>query len=183
MAASFERYAYMSPKLHPVESPEKGGHGLIAREPIRAGERLLVWGGAIVDHDRLKKLPAILQRRSVQVDDGLYLVTPVEDEPADYINHSCAPNAGLQGQLTVVAMRAIDPGEEVCFDYAMTDASPYDQFDCECGAPTCRGRVTGNDWLLPELQERYRGYFSTYVQGLIDRSVERVTHPQIAWAL
>ncbi|HRE27934.1 MAG TPA: SET domain-containing protein, partial [Anaerolineales bacterium] len=107
MAASFERYAYMSPKLHPVESPEKGGHGLIAREPIQAGERLLVWGGAIVDHDRLKKLPAILQRRSVQVDDGLYLVTPVKDEPADYINHSCAPNAGLQGQLTVVAMRAI----------------------------------------------------------------------------
>ncbi len=168
MHASFQRYAYLSPKLEPVARPDKGGHGLIARASIPAGERLLVWGGAIVDHDQLTSLPELLQRRSVQVDEGLYLVTPVDDEPADFINHSCDPNAGLQGQLTVVAMRDITPGEEVCFDYAMTDASPYDQFECSCDTPHCRGQVTGNDWMLPQLQERYRGYFSTYVQKRIE---------------
>lgn len=168
MVARFKRYAYLSPKLVPVANPDKGGHGLIARDDIPAGERLLVWGGAIVDQDQLRELPDLLQRRSVQVDEGLYLVTPVDDEPADFINHSCDPNAGLQGQLTVVAMRDIERGEEVCFDYAMTDASPYDQFPCSCDTPHCRGQVTGNDWMLPELQGRYRGYFSTYVQKRIE---------------
>lgn len=175
MLAEFKRYAYLSPKLAPVAQPEKGGHGLIAREPIPAGERLLVWGGAIVDHDQLTALPDLLQRRSVQVDEGLYLVTPIADEPADFINHSCDPNAGLQGQLTVVAMRDIARGEEVCFDYAMTDASPYDQFDCSCDTPLCRGRVTGNDWMLPQLQDRYRGYFSTFVQKRIEALGERLS--------
>ncbi len=122
----------------------------------------------------MSALPVLLQRRSVQVDEGLYLVTPVDDEPADFINHSCDPNAGLQGQLTVVAMRDIAPGEEVCFDYAMTDASPYDQFNCSCDTPLCRGQVTGNDWMLPELQERYRGFFSTYVQKRIETLGEGV---------
>jgi hypothetical protein len=29
--------------------------------------------------------------------------------------------------------------------------------------------VTGSDWALPELQKRYKGYFSPYLQRRIDR--------------
>ena len=28
---------------------------------------------------------------------------------------------------------------------------------------SCRGKVTGNDWMLPELHLRYRGRFSPYL--------------------
>lgn len=59
--------------------------------------------------------------------------------------------------------------EEVCFDYAMSDGSPYDEFDCTCGAADCRRRVTGNDWCRPELQQRYAGYFSPYLQRRIEQ--------------
>jgi hypothetical protein len=72
------------------------------------------------------------------------------------------------GQIVVVAMRPIMPGEEICFDYAMTDGSPYDEFDCACGSPTCRGRVSGDDWRRPELWARYQGYFSPYLQRRIE---------------
>ena len=48
--------------------------------------------------------------------------------PADWVNHSCEPNCGLSGQIALVALRRLEPGEEVCFDYAMSDGSPYDQF-------------------------------------------------------
>jgi hypothetical protein len=65
-------------------------------------------------------------------------------------------------------MRDIQPGEEICFDYAMSDTMPYDEFQCECGAPNCRRSVTGSDWQLPELQKRYAGYFSPHVQRRID---------------
>ena len=80
----------------------------------------------------------------------------------------------VAAQRTPRLVRDIAPGEEVCFDYAMTDASPYDQFNCSCDTPLCRGQVTGNDWMLPELQERYRGFFSTYVQKRIETLGEGV---------
>ena len=90
-------------------------------------------------------------------------------EPADYVNHSCEPNLGLRGQISLVALRDIQANEEVCFDYAMTDSTPYDEFECHCGLPTCRGTITGNDWKRPELWAKYAGYFSPYLQRRIDR--------------
>jgi hypothetical protein len=75
----------------------------------------------------------------------------------------------LSGQITLVAIRDIEPNEEVCFDYAMSDSSDYDEFECHCGTTSCRTKVTGLDWKLPELQRRYRGYFSPYLQRRIDR--------------
>jgi hypothetical protein len=50
----------------------------------------------------------------------------------------------------------------------MSDTMPYDEFECGCGQPTCRGKVTGNDWQKPELQKRYAGFFSPHVQRKID---------------
>jgi hypothetical protein len=65
--------------------------------------------------------------------------------------------------MLVVAMRDIAIGEELCFDYAMSDGGDYDEFECLCGSLECRGVVTGRDWQLPELQLRYAGWFSPYL--------------------
>ena len=65
-------------------------------------------------------------------------------------------------------MRDIEAGEELTFDYAMSDGEPYDEFDCHCGADSCRGRVTGNDWKLPKLWLKYDGYFSPYLARRIE---------------
>jgi hypothetical protein len=75
----------------------------------------------------------------------------------------------MSSSITLVTLRDIWPGEELCFDYAMSDSTPYCEFTCGCGAPSCRGEITGNDWMLPELQARYDGYFSPYLQRRIDR--------------
>jgi hypothetical protein len=165
----FDKFAFLNPKLHTAPIPEKGGMGVFAHEFVEKGERLMVWGGAIVDDEQLLRLPLVLRQHSVQVEEGLYLASVIPDDDADFINHCCDPNAGLQGQIVIVARRDIAPGEEVCFDYAMSDSNPYDEFDCECGAANCRRRVTGNDWMSPDLQERYKGYFSPYLQRRIER--------------
>jgi hypothetical protein len=34
---------------------------------------------------------------------------------------------------------------------------------CSCGTPSCRRLITGGDWKIPELQERYAGFFSSYI--------------------
>ena len=150
--------------------PEKGGFGIYAVNLIKQGDVLCVWGGPIWTHDDFSQLPEANQSHGIQVDEGLFQTYGVNDSPesADYVNHSCTPNAGLRGPITLVALRDITIGEEVCFDYAMSDGLPYDEFDCQCGSADCRGVVTGNDWQLKALQLRYKGYFSPYLQQRID---------------
>ena len=161
--------SYLSPKLEARPLTHKGLYGVFARKPASAGELLVMWSGSLYSFEALQTLTPMIRSWSVQVEDDLYLVPITAGEPADFINHSCNPNIGMSGQIALVAMRDIAAGEEICYDYAMTDGSAYDEFDCQCGEPTCRHRITGEDWRLPELQERYRGYFSPYLQRRIDR--------------
>ena len=161
--------SYLSPKLEARKNPAKGGMGVFAHERVKTGERLAVWSGEIHTEASMSALPPERVHRGVQVEEDLYLIPiGMGEEPADFFNHSCHPNAGLDGQIVLRAMRDIAPGEEVCFDYAMTDSSPYDEFECACGAPQCRHRITGNDWQNPELQRKYSGWFSPYLQRRIN---------------
>lgn len=160
-------YSYISPKLELRACPHKGGYGLFARETIQEGELLVMWGGQIVTGEQLKTLPVEQQVHGIQVEDDLYQVPLTEGDPADYVNHSCNPNCGMNGPISLVSMRAIAVGEEICFDYAMSDSSDYDEFECHCNSAHCRKKVTGEDWLLPELQQRYYHYFSPYLRRRI----------------
>lgn len=164
---------FISPKLEGRLIGVKGGRGVFARERIRAKEVLVVWGGEVVTGDMLSDMSDEKRRVSLQIEEDLYLVTANEG-PADWVNHSCDPNGGLVGQVVLVALRDIRVGEEISFDYATSDASPYDEFECGCGAKTCRHRITDDDWKLPELQARYAGHFSPYIQRRIEAERRRI---------
>jgi uncharacterized protein len=84
-----------------------------------------------------------------------------------YTNHSCEPNIAIQGQIIFVAMRDIAPGEELTHDWATTDDLNY-VMECTCRSPNCRRIVTGKDWMKPELQEKYKGWFCWFIQRKID---------------
>lgn len=168
----------MSPKLQAGPFHHKGGCGVIAIQPIRKGELLVLWGGRIITEAEIDPTIPQFTQRVLQVEEGLYLYDPLLNDPADCFNHSCDPNAGLSGQVGLVAMRDIAEGEEISFDYAMTDGSNYDEFECACGAPHCRGKVTGQDWMLPELQKKYAGYFSPYLQRRIDALIAAREQPE-----
>ncbi|NPV77960.1 MAG: SET domain-containing protein-lysine N-methyltransferase [Anaerolineae bacterium] len=166
---------YITSKAELRSCPEKGGYGVFCRELIKAGELLMVWGGEVVTEEQLKDIPVERSTHGLQVDDGIYLLPTLEGDPADYVNHSCNPNAGMRGQISLVAMTDIHPDEEICFDYAMTDSSDYDEFECHCGAPNCRKRITGNDWRIHELHQKYAGYFSTYLERKITSLYQQKT--------
>jgi uncharacterized protein len=162
-------FSYLSPKLEERDCPEKGGHGVFARESIQSGELITVWSGIAVTEEKLSEWPEEKATHGIQVEEKVYLIPLGQDDPADMFNHSCDPNAGLCGQITLLAMRDIASGEEVCFDYAMSDSSDYDEFECHCGKPNCRKKITGNDWKLPDLQRRYKGFFSPYLARRIKK--------------
>ena len=159
--------SYLSSKLEGRLKADKSGNSIFALEPIKKGELIAVFGGVVYEWETFINLPDRERMLCIQVEDHHFLV-PRPIGEGDYVNHSCNPNAGLSGQIGLVAMRDIKIGEEVCFDYAMCDTMPYDEFECLCGAPTCRGKVGGNDWQRPELQKRYAGFFSPHVQRRID---------------
>ncbi|MBP7998015.1 MAG: SET domain-containing protein [Chloroflexi bacterium] len=164
---------YLSPKLEMRQHPDKGGYGIYAQEPLKKGELIVVWGGYMLTGEQFHQLPPHARQHSLQVEEDIFQVPLRPDDPAEMINHSCQPNAGLQGNVSLVALRAIMAGEEICFDYAMSDGSAYDEFDCGCGTASCRGRVSGNDWQRPELQKRYAGYFSPYLQRRIHQQYQK----------
>ncbi|MGB8331748.1 MAG: SET domain-containing protein-lysine N-methyltransferase [Polyangiales bacterium] len=141
--------------------------GLFARRLIREGETIVAFGGTVIDRAGLMGLPPAATRYTLQIDEELFLVSD-RPGPADFVNHSCQPNAGLKGQVLLVAMRSVSRDEEITYDYAMSDASAYDEFPCACGSMRCRGMVSGSDWERPDLWRRYPGYFSPYVQERID---------------
>lgn len=144
-------------------SPSEG-FGVVVTRPIPQGSLLCVWGGRVVGTDAMLALPEMRRRYAVQIDDDHYLVTPLLGiGAADLINHSCDPTALLVGADTLVARRDLLPGDEVTYDYATSDANPHHGFVCRCGAATCRGRVTGDDWQDPVLQETYGDAFSPYL--------------------
>jgi len=158
--------SWFNPKTEKRTSPIQG-RGLFARNAIAAGEIVAVKGGAIMDLDALALIRDEVSPAEIQIEDGLYIVPRSAAEVESNIlclNHSCNPNVGVRGQITFVAMRDIPVGEELTIDYAMIDGDPSERMSCACGAKECRRIITGDDWRLPELQRRYAGYFSRYLE-------------------
>lgn len=149
------------------------GFGIHAKEPIPAGTTVTAFGGRVVDRPTLHALDDESRTHAIQIDEDLFLSSSPPFDPADYVNHSCEPNCGLVGAVLLVTMRDVEAGEELCFDYAMSDTDDYDEFECNCTEPTCRGVVRGTDWLRPELQSRYDGWFSPYIARRIREATFR----------
>jgi hypothetical protein len=164
--------------LHPGLEKRKSdaqGWGVFARMDIRKGDRLAIFGGKIMLIDEMYQIPEEMQRYTMQIEDRFVLgPAGTVPEDTDFFNHSCDPNSGFKGQVFLVAMRDIIAGEEITFDYGMTVAESVGSdmifaMDCSCGSPRCRKKITEQDWMLPELQVRYQGYFSPYIQDKIEK--------------
>jgi SET domain-containing protein len=161
--------SYLSPKVTVNPSPIHG-NGLFAVEQIPSGEIVCVKGGYIFGREQLREMNQRLGPAEIQISEDLF-IGPVENKEREgamiYTNHSCDPNIGVKGQIVFVAMRDIGAGEELTHDWATTDDDTY-EMQCCCNAPNCRKIITGQDWRKKELQNKYRGFMSWYLQQKID---------------
>lgn len=152
-----------------IENSQINGKGMFAKEKIAKGEVVFIKGGHILKRDQL--FASVKINSYLPIDDEYFIAanTPEEEEGIKlYNNHSCNPNCGLRGEITFVAMRDIEKGEELTCDYAFIDDDDY-EFECTCGSDNCRKRITGQDWKIPELHSRYKEYFAAYLQEKIRR--------------
>ena len=157
---------YRSSKIE-VREDTLAGRGVVAIADIAKDEIVAIKAGNIITRAELEQATQAAGDMALQIDDDFYLAPRTTDDVEDmsvFINHSCDPNVGFRGQVVYVAMRDISAGEELCHDYSMERSDNY-LLDCHCGSPLCRGKVTGQDWKIPELQKRYGDYFSIYVRN------------------
>jgi len=169
-----EALSYLSPKAAVRESPIHG-RGLFATGDFRTGEIVCVKGGHIFTRATLERVAPVLGPAEIQIAEDLFIGPLSSDEREGcmiFTNHSCQPNIGVQGQIVFVALREIAAGEELTHDWATTDDDEY-ALECRCGAPACRGTVTGQDWRREDLQRKYRGHFSWYLQRKIEAGQSR----------
>lgn len=166
-------FSWMNPKLE-VRGTKKYGKGVFAKEDIRKDELLAVFGGYVMTIQEEEKLPSFMNDYGLQIsrDFVLGIKKKAEVSDAEYFNHSCDPNAGFHGQIFLVAMRDVEKGEEITFDYAMVLCSSrgakYYKFKCFCERTNCRKYLTEADWKNPELQKKYKGYFQYFLQDKIN---------------
>ncbi len=166
----FIKETEINPKVEIRESSIKG-KGMFALEPIGDGEIVVVWGGQYTaDKDQVEKSRKE-GRLVMHLDDDLYSIEERGEDLSYFMNHSCDPNVWMKDAFTLEARRDIKAGEELVADYAMWEGDDYvSKWECECGSPLCRKRITGNDWQLKELQERYSGHFSPLINKRIEKS-------------
>jgi uncharacterized protein len=164
--------SWLSPDATVTAAGAKG-LGVFATRPIPTGTTIAGFGGNVVERAEFDALDESLRTHAIQIDDRLYMVSVPPFAPADHMNHSCEPNCGIVGSCLVVTIADVEPGAELCFDYAMSDTNDYDEFVCACGTAACRGLVTGGDWKRPELQHRYEGFFSAYITRKIAETAGR----------
>jgi uncharacterized protein len=137
---------------HPLVfvAPSTIGQGLFARVPLSPGTHILTFTGPELTLDQVRAYgPQAANALQIGVNRYLYL-----DEPGRYANHSCAPNAAVLRDTSLVAIRPIAAGEEIRFDYSTTVADGW-TMQCLCGTPECRGRVVAFQLLPPALRARY----------------------------
>ncbi|MBO0709521.1 MAG: SET domain-containing protein-lysine N-methyltransferase [Candidatus Dormibacteraeota bacterium] len=127
-----------------------GGRGLFTRRAFPRGERIPIprtgrWA-EMTDDDFRRFISGATSWDAVYLGEGRHLVslTPRQESPANYGNHSCEPNTApldpRQGDR--VALRDIAAGEELTVDYAPLSPLGW-EMPCNCGAPGCRGVVRG----------------------------------------
>ena len=162
-------YNWLTPKAQMRVTPGKGS-GSFAISKISKGEIVASFGGNVINQSELTNYSADRVSRSLQLNSDTYLLSGDVPEAGDMINHSCEPNCGMAGTSSVQALRDIEIGEELTFDYAMSDSSHYDEFTCACGKDKCREKINGLDWQKKDLQAKYSKYFSAYIESLIKPS-------------
>ena len=139
-------------------SHNRFGRCLIANEDIAEGEVVAEFDGPEYVAEKATDLEKDIADHAIQFEEHKWR----DSKFARYINHSCEPNVGIKGLFALVAMRDLKEGEELLWDYDMTEDSDW-RLGCLCGTSSCRG-VIGAFGLLPqETRDKYKGYISDWL--------------------
>lgn len=130
------------------------GKGVFAVQPLAEGEMLIEYCGEVISwkealrrhpHDPLDPNHTFY----FHIDDKHVIDGKQGGNSSRWINHSCKPNCEADedgGRVFIKALRNIEPGEELFYDYGLIIDARYTpkllaEYPCWCGAKKCRGTL------------------------------------------
>ncbi len=116
------------------------GLGLFATKPIKQGAYIATYRGRRITTEESNRREARGARYMFALNKRWVIDGTPRWNVARYINHSCRPNAqpvGRKGGIVIVALRRIEPEEEITYDYGREYLKSFLADDgCRCAA--CR---------------------------------------------
>jgi len=142
------------PQMFKVRRSAVHGMGAFATRRIAKGTRIVEYLGERIGHREAnrryaQKSPNDNHTFLFVVDRGIVIDAGIDGNDARYINHGCDPNCEsvIEDRRGFIdALRTIQPGEELKYDYSIArdrdDPPNVDEvFACHCGVAQCRGTM------------------------------------------
>jgi ribosomal protein S18 acetylase RimI-like enzyme len=153
MTKSLNPYVYEKVK---IRQADQKGAGVFATHSLKTGERVFVGKPIYTEKERT--------HYSIQTSWDRHALF---NRPAVLTNHSCEPNCGIRdnqfGGFDFVAMRDIALGEEITWDYAMSEYVSISVPNCQCRSSHCRGSIGGWRKIPESIREKYKNFSASYL--------------------
>jgi uncharacterized protein len=130
------------------------GRGVFATTLISKDARIIEYKGEVIDWpEALERHPHDPTQPNhtfyFHIEDGRVIDGLIRGNSSRWINHACEPNCEAEennGRVFLNALRDIQHGEELFFDYRLTIEGRYTEklkkaFECRCGSSSCRGTM------------------------------------------
>jgi hypothetical protein len=133
----------------------KFGKGLFSKEIILKDSLIMNISGRLMKFDEAVLLG---EKESYPFQVELFeYIAPDQNDFWQYINHSCEPNCGVNEKLEIIALRDIEKGEELFYDYSTTMLERHWTMQCQCNSKNCRHIISDFDTLITDRQKYYLG--------------------------
>ncbi|KAK8740388.1 hypothetical protein OTU49_002890, partial [Cherax quadricarinatus] len=133
-------------------TPNKGW-GIKTTQEIKAGTFIMEYVGEVVSEKEFKlrmqtKYANDTHHYCLNLDRGMVIDGHRMGGDCRFVNHSCDPNCEMQkwyvnGQyrMALFALKDIEEGTELTYDYNFSLFNPAEGQECKCGSENCRGVI------------------------------------------
>jgi len=132
-------------------------YGCYTARPIRKGTRIVEYVGEYLTCEQADDLYDDFENTYLfGLDGGERIIDGFG--VAAFVNHSCQPNCEtdqIAGKMWIIALRDIEAGEELTYDYNLYDGE--DDAPCLCGAARCRRSLYSRSHLRKLAKKRAKG--------------------------
>lgn len=140
------------------------GKGIFVSEAVKKGEKICRIEGEFIK----RQIKSAKESKKFQnwIGMGHHLWLNPNKTKYRYLNHSCDPSAAIVGRRTLVALRDLPEGEEVTFDYSLTDHDLNWKMECHCGSEQCRKVIHPIFLLPPGVFKKHYPHIPKYFQKI-----------------
>ena len=144
-----------------IKKSKIAGKGIFANHNIKKNETILIFSGKVVKDSYGPNYQ--IGSKWLGIGKCVWLNIS-KDNPGRFTNHSCNPNAGFNGNRTLVAMKNIKKNEEITFNYSITEDDPYWKMKCSCRSKNCRKTIRSIRFLPNNLFQKYKLFIPKWLQ-------------------